>query len=76
MGMTVPIWVAALDDDLVVVRVARLARRRVFFERQARWILELPKEVEPPVPGMRLAHLGFDDAGNPLPVRDTDRQSG
>ena len=53
-GMAVPLTVISLDGLGTVRRVARLRPGRCFFDRGARWIVELPAAWPPPPSGMRL----------------------
>jgi hypothetical protein len=49
-----PLWVVALDADLVVTHLRVLRRRRIVTVGKARWILELPMARLPPPVGLRL----------------------
>lgn len=54
IGMPAPIWVVPIDPGGVVLCVKRLEPGRLFFRRQARWVLELPIGRVPPRTGVRL----------------------
>ncbi len=54
IGMSVPIWAISIDARDVVQAVRRLEPWRIFFDRRARRVLELPIDRVPPVVGVRL----------------------
>src|SRR5690606_32038175 len=54
-GLRQPVWAVAIAADGTVVSVRRLRRRRVLWERRAKWTLELPIDSPTPVSGETLA---------------------
>jgi hypothetical protein len=74
-----PIRIVGIGRDGIVVGVRLLGRRRVAWLRRARWILELPAELDWPREGARLTFLaggGESDihAGPSVSLRHSDRQ--
>ncbi len=57
-GMDRPLQVVALTRDFVVMSSAVLRPNRLMWVRGARWMIELPADIEPPAPGTRLAANG------------------
>jgi hypothetical protein len=52
--MTRPISVVIIDHDLQVIRTQSLLPNRVVYERTARFVLELPADIELPGVGATL----------------------
>lgn len=74
-----PIRIVGIGQNGVVVGVRLLGRRRVAWMRGARWILELPVELDSPREGTRLTFLGGGGepdihAGPSVSLRHSDRQ--
>ncbi len=55
-GMDRPLLVVALTRDFEVMTSVVMLPNRVVSVRGARWMVELPAGVEPPLPGTRLTH--------------------
>lgn len=55
IGMSVPIWAISIDARDIVQAVRRLEPWRIFLDRRAHWVLELPIDRVPPVVGAKLA---------------------
>jgi hypothetical protein len=53
-GMREPLGVVSLDPGGRVRRVEMLLPRRVFWDRRAGWVMELPISRPPPPPGLVL----------------------
>ncbi|HEY7705482.1 MAG TPA: hypothetical protein VID03_11730 [Acidimicrobiia bacterium] len=73
IGMKEGLWLAGISEEGVVVAVRHLRPNAIARFSAARWVLELPDDRVPPVPGAVLSWAG---GGQPDPVRIPDWQPG